>query len=100
MEIAAVLDPEQEVYPTQDFGLAQFLMATGVELSKGTPYTREMGPDAPRHGKVVFMFDDFKRCKTLEQEFKSGNPTVEVHKFIYAGQRLKSLIYESRRSLN
>lgn len=58
-------------------------------LSKDVPLV-----DAQKQGDyLVFIFDDYTKCKKLEELWWKGTLSVEAPKYAASIKRLKSLVY-------
>ncbi len=79
----------QNIYSTDSFNLASYLLSEGVPL---------LSTDNSNRKRVLFIFRESPKRQKLTGEFLSHKAKTEPHKLVSAQKDLKQILYDLNRS--
>ncbi len=82
-----IINNSQAAFSTDSFQLASYLLAESVPL---------LSVDRTNPKRVIFLFEESKQRKLLNQKFLAHKANVEPHKFFSAQKDLKQIIYQNK----
>jgi hypothetical protein len=76
----------KENFPTDSFILASYLLSESIPL---------IGMNTTNPRRVIFLFEESSRRKTLTEKFLSHKALVEPHRYFSAQKDIKQMIYQN-----